>query len=110
MRRRSFLPLPTRGKRAEVLLHWDRGGEGVARPPLFPTVEARLDFDPLWGRGGEGRGARGNPPARPKQDQVANKFFGHPNANIVALALRNPLELIQAVSSFCAGGVNSPHM
>jgi predicted TIM-barrel fold metal-dependent hydrolase len=46
-----------------------------------------------------------HPPARPKQDQVANKFFGHPNANIIALALRNPVELIQAVSSFCAGGV-----
>jgi predicted TIM-barrel fold metal-dependent hydrolase len=46
-----------------------------------------------------------HPPARPKQDQVANKFFGHPNANIVALALRNPVELILAVSSFCAGGV-----
>jgi uncharacterized protein len=46
-----------------------------------------------------------HPPARPKQDQVANKFFGHPNGNIVALALRNPVELIQAVASFCAGGV-----
>jgi uncharacterized protein len=46
-----------------------------------------------------------HPPGRPKQDQVANKFFGHPNANIVALALRNPVELILAVSSFCAGGV-----
>jgi len=42
-----------------------------------------------------------HPPARPKQDQVANKFFGHPNANIVATALRNPVELILAVSSFC---------
>ena len=41
-----------------------------------------------------------HPPARPKQDQVANKFFGHPNANIVAMALRNPVELILAVSVF----------
>jgi predicted TIM-barrel fold metal-dependent hydrolase len=63
-------------------------------------------FDPLWAEI-EKRGIAlcFHPPARPKQDQVANKFFGHPNANIVALALRNPVELIQAVASFCAGGV-----
>ena len=63
-------------------------------------------FDPLW-REVEKLGVAlcFHPPARPKQDQVANKFFGHPNASIVALALRNPVELIQAVSSFCAGGV-----
>lgn len=63
-------------------------------------------FDPLWAEIEKlGVALCFHPPARPKQDQVANKFFGHPNANIVALALRNPLELIQAVSSFCAGGV-----
>ena len=63
-------------------------------------------FDPLWGEIEKLDVALCfHPPARPKQDQVANKFFGHPNANIVALALRNPVELIQAVSSFCAGGV-----
>lgn len=63
-------------------------------------------FDPLW-REIEKLGVAlcFHPPARPKQDQVANKFFGHPNANIVALALRNPVELIQAIASFCAGGV-----
>ena len=57
-------------------------------------------FDPLWAEI-EKRGVAlcFHPPARPKQDQVANKFFGHPNANIIALALRNPVELIQAVSS-----------
>jgi len=46
-----------------------------------------------------------HPPARPKQDQVANRLFGHPNANIISMALRNPVELIIAVSEFCAGGV-----
>jgi predicted TIM-barrel fold metal-dependent hydrolase len=63
-------------------------------------------FDPLWAEiESLDMALCFHPPARPKQDQVANKFFGHPNANIVALALRNPVELIQAVSSFCAGGV-----
>ena len=63
-------------------------------------------FDPLWAEiEKQGVALCFHPPARPKQDQVANKFFGHPNSNIVALALRNPVELIQAVSSFCAGGV-----
>lgn len=63
-------------------------------------------FDPLWQEIEKlGVALCFHPPARPKQDQVANKFFGHPNANIVALALRNPVELIQAISCFCAGGV-----
>jgi predicted TIM-barrel fold metal-dependent hydrolase len=63
-------------------------------------------YDPLWAEVEKlGVALCFHPPARPKQDQVANKFFGHPNANIVAMALRNPVELILAVSSFCAGGV-----
>lgn len=63
-------------------------------------------FDPLWEEIVKlDMALCFHPPARPKQDQVANKFFGHPNASIVALALRNPVELIQAVASFCAGGV-----
>ena len=63
-------------------------------------------FDPLWAEIEKLEVALCfHPPARPRQDQVANKFFGHPNANIIALALRNPVELIQAVSCFCAGGV-----
>jgi predicted TIM-barrel fold metal-dependent hydrolase len=63
-------------------------------------------FDPLWAEIERlGVALCFHPPARPKQEQVANKFFGHPNASIVALALRNPVELIQAVASFCAGGV-----
>ena len=44
-------------------------------------------FDPLWAEIERlGVALCFHPPARPKQDQVANKFFGHPNANIVALA------------------------
>ncbi|HJU62764.1 MAG TPA: amidohydrolase family protein [Candidatus Binatia bacterium] len=63
-------------------------------------------YDPLWAEIEKlGVALCFHPPARPNQDQVANKFFGHPNANVVALALRNPVELILAVSSFCAGGV-----
>ena len=54
-------------------------------------------YDPLWAEIEKlGVALCFHPPARPKQDQVANKFFGHPNANIVALALRNPVELILA--------------
>lgn len=63
-------------------------------------------FDPLWAEIEKlGVALCFHPPANPKQDQVANKFFDHPNGSIVALALRNPVELILAVSSFCAGGV-----
>lgn len=63
-------------------------------------------YDPLWAEiEKSGVALCFHPPARPKQEQVANRLFGHPNANIVALALRNPVELILAVSEFCAGGV-----
>ena len=63
-------------------------------------------YDPLWAEvEKQGVALCFHPPARPKQDQVANRLFGHPNASIVALALRNPVELILAISQFCAGGV-----
>ncbi|HXG51990.1 MAG TPA: amidohydrolase family protein [candidate division Zixibacteria bacterium] len=63
-------------------------------------------FDPLWAEIEKlGVALCFHPPARPNQDQVANKFYDHPNGNIIGLALRNPVELILAVSSFCAGGV-----
>ncbi len=63
-------------------------------------------FDPLWAEIERlGVPLCFHPPASPKQDQVAQKLYGHPNASIVATALRNPVELILAVSSFCAGGV-----
>ena len=34
-----------------------------------------------------------HPPANPKQQQVAREFYGHPNSSIIAMALRNPIEL-----------------
>ena len=84
------------------------GAAGVSLCPE-PVNGKRIHdryYDPLWEEISKlGVALCFHPPARPKQDQVANKFFGHPNANIVALALRNPVELILAVSSFCAGGV-----
>jgi predicted TIM-barrel fold metal-dependent hydrolase len=63
-------------------------------------------YDPLWAEIERlGVALCFHPPADPKQEQVARGFYGHPNASIIALALRNPVELILAVSSFCAGGV-----
>ncbi|MFQ5903187.1 MAG: amidohydrolase family protein [Candidatus Binatia bacterium] len=63
-------------------------------------------FDPLWAEIERlGVPLCFHPPASPKQEQVARGFYGHPNASIIALALRNPVELILAISSFCAGGV-----
>ncbi len=46
-----------------------------------------------------------HPPANPKQQQVAREFYGHPNSSVIAMALRNPIELQLAVSAFCGGGV-----
>ena len=46
-----------------------------------------------------------HPPANPKQQQVAQEFYGHPNSSVIAMALRNPIELQLAVSAFCSGGV-----
>ena len=46
-----------------------------------------------------------HPPANPKQKQVAREFYGHPNSSVIAMALRNPIELQLAVSAFCGGGV-----
>ncbi|HZD42263.1 MAG TPA: amidohydrolase family protein, partial [Terriglobales bacterium] len=86
-------------------------GLGVAGLSLCPEpVNGRRIhdryYDPLWAEIEKlGVALCFHPPARPKQDQVANRLFGHPNASIVALALRNPVELIVAVSEFCAGGV-----
>jgi len=63
-------------------------------------------FDPLWAEIDRlGVPLCFHPPASPKQEQVARGLYGHPNASIIALALRNPVELILAISSFCAGGV-----
>lgn len=63
-------------------------------------------FDPLWAEIDRlGVPLCFHPPANPNQKQVARDFYGHPNASVIAMALRNPVELQLAVSSFCAGGV-----
>ncbi|MBI4490719.1 MAG: amidohydrolase family protein [Deltaproteobacteria bacterium] len=52
-------------------------------------------FDPLWAEIERlGVALCFHPPANPNQEQVARGFYGHPNANIIVLALRNPVELI----------------
>lgn len=63
-------------------------------------------FDPLW------REAERlevpicfHPPAAPQQLQVSQRFVGHPNEHLLVNPLRNPVETILAVSSFCMGGV-----
>ena len=63
-------------------------------------------FDPLW-REAERLGVPicFHPAANPHQDQVAHRFEGHPNEGVLVNAYRNPVELILAVGSFCAGGV-----
>lgn len=63
-------------------------------------------FDPLWAEIDKlGVPLCFHPPANPKQQQVAREFYGHPNSSIIAMALRNPIELQLAVSAFCGGGV-----
>lgn len=64
------------------------------------------DFDPLWAEAVElNVPICFHPPARPQQPQVSRRFEGHPNEGLLVNPLRNPLELILAVSAFCAGGV-----
>ena len=63
-------------------------------------------FDPLWAEAERlGVPICFHPPANPKQLQVSQRFKGHPNQDLLVNPLRNPIELILAVSSFCAGGV-----
>ncbi len=63
-------------------------------------------FDPLW-REAERLGVPicFHPGANPNHEQVARRFWGHPNDGILVNAYRNPIELMLAVGSFCAGGV-----
>lgn len=63
-------------------------------------------FDPLW-RETERLGVPicFHPAANPNHEQVARRFWGHPNDGILVNAYRNPIELMLAVGSFCAGGV-----
>lgn len=63
-------------------------------------------FDALWAEAERlGVPICFHPPAAPRQLQVAERFVGHPNQHLLVAPLRNPVELILAVSSFCAGGV-----
>ena len=63
-------------------------------------------FDPLWAEAERlGVPICFHPPANPKQLQVSQRFRGHPNQDLLVNPLRNPIELVLAVSSFCAGGV-----
>ncbi len=63
-------------------------------------------FDPLW-RETERLGVPicFHPAANPNHEQVARRFWGHPNDGVLVNAYRNPIELMLAVGSFCAGGV-----
>lgn len=63
-------------------------------------------YDPLW-REAEKLGVPicFHPAASPNQDQVVHRFRGHANEAVLINAFRNPIELMLAVGSFCAGGV-----
>ena len=63
-------------------------------------------YDPVW-REAEKLGVPicFHPAASPNQDQVVHRFKGHANEAVLINAFRNPIELMLAVGSFCAGGV-----
>ena len=63
-------------------------------------------YDPVW-REAEKLGAPVcfHPAASPNQDQAVHRFKGHANEAVLINAFRNPVELMLAVGSFCAGGV-----
>ncbi|MGH7855502.1 MAG: amidohydrolase family protein, partial [Candidatus Binatia bacterium] len=63
-------------------------------------------YDPVW-REAEKLGAPicFHPAASPNQDQAVHRFKGHANEAVLINAFRNPVELMLAVGSFCAGGV-----
>ncbi|HZA55579.1 MAG TPA: amidohydrolase family protein [Candidatus Udaeobacter sp.] len=63
-------------------------------------------YDPLW-REAERLNVPicFHPAASPNQEQVVHRFKGHANEAVLINAFRNPIELILAVGSFCAGGV-----
>ena len=46
-----------------------------------------------------------HPAASPNQDQAVHRFKGHTNEAVLINAFRNPVELMFALGSFCAGGV-----
>jgi predicted TIM-barrel fold metal-dependent hydrolase len=63
-------------------------------------------YDPVW-REAEKLGVPVcfHPAASPNQDQAVHRFRGHANEAVLINAFRNPIELMLAVGSFCAGGV-----
>jgi predicted TIM-barrel fold metal-dependent hydrolase len=63
-------------------------------------------YDPLW-REAEKLAAPicFHPAASPNQDQAVHRFKGHTNEAVLINAFRNPVELMFALGSFCAGGV-----
>jgi predicted TIM-barrel fold metal-dependent hydrolase len=63
-------------------------------------------YDPLW-REAEKLGAPicFHPAASPNQIQAVHRFKGQSNEAVLINAFRNPVELMLAVGSFCAGGV-----
>ena len=63
-------------------------------------------YDPVW-REAERLGVPicFHPAASPNQDQAVHRFKGHANEAVLINAFRNPVELMLAVGSFCAGGV-----
>ena len=63
-------------------------------------------YDPLWHEAEKlGAPICFHPAASPNQDQAVHRFKGHANEAVLINAFRNPVELMLAVGSFCAGGV-----
>ena len=65
-------------------------------------------YDPVW-REAEKLGVPicFHPAASPNTEQVVHRFKGHSNEAVLINAFRNPIELMLAVGSFCAGGVSN---
>jgi uncharacterized protein len=63
-------------------------------------------YDPVW-REAEKLGVPVcfHPAASPNQDQAVHRFRGQSNEAVLINAFRNPIELMFAIGSFCAGGV-----
>ncbi|MGH7823679.1 MAG: amidohydrolase family protein [Candidatus Binatia bacterium] len=63
-------------------------------------------YDPLWSEAAKlSVPICFHPAASPNQEQVVHRFRGHANEAVLINAFRNPIELMLAVGSFCAGGV-----
>jgi uncharacterized protein len=63
-------------------------------------------YDPVWHAAEKlGVPVCFHPAASPNQEQVVHRFKDHANEAVLINAFRNPIELMLAVGSFCAGGV-----